>query len=200
MKRSKHGLFVFPQKTPNMEKASFDWPIVLQYEVKAKYRLISRKLFGHEVFSAERSLHQPKARRVCIRSTNQSNRFIFVRLLSYENRSNCLRPARRGPGKAKWESCLPKGQAGIQVFLSPDFVTFFTILITWPNIKLNYSCLFMLLTLIIASYLVLRCMDYCQRFQKNVMRYAATLRDWNVTLYINFGDVNLTMFFFWLSL
>ena len=81
-------------------------------------------------------------------------------------------------------------------FFEPWFChIFFTILITWPNIKLNYSCLFMLLTLIIASYLVLRCMDYCQRFQKNVMRYAATLRDWNVTLYINFGDVNLTMFF-----
>ena len=46
----------------------------------------------------------------------------------------------------------------------------------------------------------LRCTDFCQRFQKNVMRYAATLRDWNVTLYINFGDVNLTMFFGWLSL
>ena len=41
-------------------------------------------------------------------------------------------------------------------------------------------------------------MDFCQRLQKNVMRYAATLR--NATLYINFGDVNLTMFFGWLSL
>ena len=28
---------------PYMEKALFDWPIVLQYDVKAKYRLISRK-------------------------------------------------------------------------------------------------------------------------------------------------------------
>ena len=44
MKRSKHGLFVFPpKKNPNIEKALFDWPIVLQYDVKAKYRLISRK-------------------------------------------------------------------------------------------------------------------------------------------------------------
>ena len=25
----------------NMEKALFDWPIVLQYDVQAKYRLIS---------------------------------------------------------------------------------------------------------------------------------------------------------------
>ena len=72
----------FPAKeNPNMEKALFDWPIVLQYDVKAKYRLISRKFFGHEVFSAERSLRQPKAMRVCIRSKNQSNRSISVRLL-----------------------------------------------------------------------------------------------------------------------
>ena len=45
----------FPAKeNPNMEKALFDWPIVLQNDVKAKYQLISRKFFGHEVFSAER--------------------------------------------------------------------------------------------------------------------------------------------------
>ena len=69
----------FPAKeNPNMEKALFDWPIVLQYDVKAKYRLISRKFFGHEVFSAECSLNQPKATRVCVRSINQSNRSISV--------------------------------------------------------------------------------------------------------------------------
>ena len=55
----------FPAKeNPSMEKALFDWPIVLQYDVKAKYRLISRKFFGQEVFSSERSLNQPKATRV----------------------------------------------------------------------------------------------------------------------------------------
>ena len=37
----------FPAKeNPNMEKLLFDWPIVLQYVVKAKYRLISRKFSG----------------------------------------------------------------------------------------------------------------------------------------------------------
>ena len=66
------------KENPNMEKALFDWPIVLQYDVKAKYRLISRKFFGHEVFSAERSLNQPKPTRVCIRSMDQSNRSISV--------------------------------------------------------------------------------------------------------------------------
>ena len=31
----------FPAKeNPKMKKALFDWPIVLQYDVKAKYRLI----------------------------------------------------------------------------------------------------------------------------------------------------------------
>ena len=52
-------------------------------------------------FSPERSLNQPKATRVCIRSINQSNRSISVRLLflfcsrvfiprSYENRSHII--------------------------------------------------------------------------------------------------------------
>ena len=78
-----------------MERALFDWPIVLQYDVKARCRFISRKFFGHEVFSAVRSLNTTS---IFIRSTNQSNRSIFVRLLflfcsrifiskSYENRS-----------------------------------------------------------------------------------------------------------------
>ena len=37
-------------ENPHMEKAFFDWPIVLQNDVKAKYRLMSREFFGHEVF------------------------------------------------------------------------------------------------------------------------------------------------------
>ena len=69
------------KENPHMEKALFDWPIVLQYDVKSRYRLISKKFFGHDVFSAERSLNQPKATRVFIRSINQSNRFISVRFL-----------------------------------------------------------------------------------------------------------------------
>ena len=51
MKISKHGLFVFPpKKNPNMEMALFVWPIMLQYDVKAKYRLISRKFSGMKFF------------------------------------------------------------------------------------------------------------------------------------------------------
>ena len=89
----------FPTKeNPNMEKALFDWPIVLQYDVKVKDPLISRKFSSMKFFYASVRLNQPKATRVCIRSINQSNRFISVRLLflfclrvfisrSYENRS-----------------------------------------------------------------------------------------------------------------
>ena len=37
----------FPAKeNPNMEKALFDWPIVLLYDFKANYRLISKKFSG----------------------------------------------------------------------------------------------------------------------------------------------------------
>ena len=37
----------FPAKeNPNMEKELFNWPIMLQYDVKAKSRLISRKFSG----------------------------------------------------------------------------------------------------------------------------------------------------------
>ena len=59
----------FPAKeNPNMEKALFDWPIVLQYDVKAKYRLISRKFSGIKVFHAS------------VRLTNQKPRaFVSVR-------------------------------------------------------------------------------------------------------------------------
>ena len=55
----------FPAKeNPYMEKALFDWPIVLQYDVKA----ISRKFFRHEVF-------QPS-----VRLTNQKpGAFVSVR-------------------------------------------------------------------------------------------------------------------------
>ena len=45
-----------------MEKALFDWPIVLQYDVKAKYRLISRKFSGTN--------QNPRAS-VSVRLTNQ---------------------------------------------------------------------------------------------------------------------------------
>ena len=60
----------FPAKeNPNTEKALFDWPIVLPYDVIAKYRLINSREFS--------------ATRVCIRLINQSNRSISVRLLFF---------------------------------------------------------------------------------------------------------------------
>ena len=46
-----------------MEKALFDWPIVLQYDFKAKYRLISRKFSGMKFFhpSVRLTNHKPRA-------------------------------------------------------------------------------------------------------------------------------------------
>ena len=41
----------FPTKeNPNMEKALFDWPVVLQYDLKVKYWLISRKFLDIKFF------------------------------------------------------------------------------------------------------------------------------------------------------
>ena len=61
-KIKKRGLFVSRQKNPHMEKALFDWPIVLQYDVKAKYRLISRKFSGMKFFHPSARLTNQKKR------------------------------------------------------------------------------------------------------------------------------------------
>ena len=59
----------FPAKeNPNMEKALFDWLIVLQYDVKAKDPLTSRKFLGMKFVYAN------------VRLTNQNPRaFVSVR-------------------------------------------------------------------------------------------------------------------------
>ena len=50
------------KETPYMEKASFDWPIVLPYDVKGKYRLISRKFSGMKFFHPSVRLSNQKQR------------------------------------------------------------------------------------------------------------------------------------------
>ena len=70
----------FPAKeNPNMEKALFDWPIVLQYDVKVKYRLISRKFSGMTFFhpSVRWTDQKPRAF-VSARLTNQIALFSFI--------------------------------------------------------------------------------------------------------------------------
>ena len=53
----------FPAKeNPNMEKALFDWPIVLQYDIKAKDPLISRKFSGMKFFHVSVHLTNQKPR------------------------------------------------------------------------------------------------------------------------------------------
>ena len=70
----------FPAKgNPNMEKALFDWSIVSQYEVKAKYRLISRKFLGVKFFHPSVCLTNQKLRAfVSVRQTSQITLFSFV--------------------------------------------------------------------------------------------------------------------------
>ena len=52
----------FPSKVnPDMERALFDWPIE-QYDVKAKYRLISRKFSGMRFFHPSVHLTNQKPR------------------------------------------------------------------------------------------------------------------------------------------
>ena len=49
--KRKTWLLRFPAKeNPNMENGLFDWSIVLQYDVKAKYQLISRMFSGMKFF------------------------------------------------------------------------------------------------------------------------------------------------------
>ena len=67
------------KENPNMEKALFDRPIALQYDVKAKYRIISRKFLGMKFFHPSVRLTSEKPRAfVSIRLTNQIALFPFV--------------------------------------------------------------------------------------------------------------------------
>ena len=50
------------KENPNMEKVLFDWPIVLQYDLKAKYRLISRKFASMKFFQPSVRLTNRKPR------------------------------------------------------------------------------------------------------------------------------------------
>ena len=50
------------KENPNMENGLFDWPIVLQYDVKAKYQLISRKFSGMNFFHPSVRLTNQKPR------------------------------------------------------------------------------------------------------------------------------------------
>ena len=88
----------FPAKeNPNMEKALLDWPIVLQYDIKAKYLLISRKFPGMKFFHPNVRLTNQKPHAfLSLRQTNQIALFPFICCLfcsrvfisrSYKNRS-----------------------------------------------------------------------------------------------------------------
>ena len=49
--KTKTWTLCFPAKeNPNTGRTLFDWPIMLQYDIKVKYRLISRKFSGMKFF------------------------------------------------------------------------------------------------------------------------------------------------------
>ena len=92
----------FPAKeNPNMEKALFDWPIVLQYDVQAKYRFISW-LIDWSFFqsSVPWTNQNPRA----FESVGQTNQivlfpsicfFCFVRTFSFQGHTKIALTARR---------------------------------------------------------------------------------------------------------
>ena len=62
-KKIKTWTLLFPAKENlNMEKALFDWPIVLQHDFKAMYQLISRKFSGIKFFHSNVRLTNQKPR------------------------------------------------------------------------------------------------------------------------------------------
>ena len=82
----------FPAKeNPNIEKALFYWPIMLQYDVKVKYQLISRKFLGMKIFHQSVCLTNQKPHTfVSVRKTSQITLFLlvfcfcFVRVFSFQ--------------------------------------------------------------------------------------------------------------------
>ena len=81
----------WPLRFPAKEKALFDCAIVLRYDVKVKYRLISRKFLGKKFFHPSVRLTNQKPARVCIRSINPWIAlfpfvccFCFVRAFSFQ--------------------------------------------------------------------------------------------------------------------
>ena len=90
--------FLFCQRNLNVDQALFDWPTVLQYDVKI-VSIDFKKFLGHEVFWSNVLFNnQSKAMHNSIHLTNQSNRSISICLLflfcscvfisrSYENHS-----------------------------------------------------------------------------------------------------------------
>ena len=57
---------LFPTKeNPNMEKALLDWPAVLRYDVKANYRLLSRKFSSMTFSQPSARLTNQKPRSLC---------------------------------------------------------------------------------------------------------------------------------------
>ena len=82
----------FPAKeNPSMENALFDWPIMLQEDVKVKYRLISRKFSGVRLTNQSHARLYPFDKPIkSLYSRSFVVSVLFARFYSrsYENRTN----------------------------------------------------------------------------------------------------------------
>ena len=112
MKRSKHRLFVFPQKNPNKEKALFEWPIVMQYDMKAKYQLISRTFLGMIFFTPAFAL--PTKSHACLYTFDKPIKLLYFCLFVDSVLFTCFH--------FKVIQKSPYGDGGLQNSKSPDFI------------------------------------------------------------------------------
>ena len=139
----------FAKDNPNMEKALFDWPIVLQYNVTAKYRLICRKFSGMKFFhpSVRLTIQKPRTF-VSVRQTNQIAlfpfvcRFCFVRAFAFRGHTKM---ALTKWTRQLWHSPLrhePRQARGLMSRVPGVHRN--------PNYKFNYK----LITLIHAQYFI----------------------------------------------
>ena len=79
----------FPAKeNPNKEKALFNWPIVLQHDVKVNYRLISRKFLGMKFFHLSVRLGRWVGRYFIKYIAAQAELRIYIMVIIYTNNCN----------------------------------------------------------------------------------------------------------------
>ena len=88
--------------------------------------------------------------------------------------------SKKGSWASKMRELLAQRTSWNSSFYKPWFChIFFTILMTKHQTQTQLFFSFFVIKIDYRFFSALRCTDFCQRFQKNVMRYAATLRDWH---------------------
>ena len=133
----------FPAKeNPNMEKALFDWPVVLHYDVKAKYRLISRKFSGMKFFHPS---DKPSKSLYSVRLLFLLCSRVFM-LRSYENRS-----------KKTWNyRCIERALFRQDGGICPSLFCSFVSAAVWNLVGLYFFSVLTFLVLTAISFLFLQ--------------------------------------------